>query len=103
MAEDFRQVVKNHLEENTSNDRDLLPTRTDNWRVLYVNLLPSLQYCQRETHLILEEQLMTGKNIPSKLKSRKLPPTIFPLKVKEIIGIVKSNAHPTTSSEILYH
>lgn len=35
-----------------------------------------------EDYLNLDEQLMTGKNIPSKLKFRKLARTLAPLNVK---------------------
>lgn len=51
-------------------------------------------------YLSLEEQLITGKNIPSKLKSLKLPLIGTPLKVKVMIGTVKSKAQPMTSSVI---
>lgn len=54
-------------------------------------------------YLSLEEQLMTGKNIPSRLKLRKLPLIGIPLKVKDITGTVKSKAHPMTSSERRVH
>lgn len=53
-------------------------------------------------YLNFEEQLITGKNIPSKLKFRKLPFIGVPLNVKVIIGIVKSKAHPITSAEDKY-
>jgi len=48
-------------------------------------------------YLTFDEQLITGKNIPSKLKSLKAPWTNWPFNVKVIIGIVKSNAQPITS------
>lgn len=52
-------------------------------------------------YLTLEEQLITGKNIPSKLKSLKAPWTNWPLRVNVIIGIVKSNAQPITSDFLI--
>lgn len=48
-------------------------------------------------YLNFEEQLITGKNMPSKLKLRKLPLIGTPLNVKLIIGTFKSRAQPTTS------
>lgn len=48
-------------------------------------------------YLNLLEQLMTGKNMPSKLKFVKDPVTLMPLNIKFIIGTVKSSAQPITS------
>jgi len=48
-------------------------------------------------YLTFDEQLITGKNIPSKLKSLNAPWTNWPFNVKVIMGIVKSNAQPITS------
>lgn len=40
---------------------------------------------------------MTGKNMPSRLKSLKDPFTLTPLKVKDMHGSVRSRATPITS------
>ena len=48
-------------------------------------------------YLNFEEQLITGKNIPSKLKLRNDPGTLMPLKVKLMIGIDRSSMQPMTS------
>lgn len=45
---------------------------------------------------------MQGKNIPSRLKSRKQPWIGIPLKVNVIIGTVRSRATPTTSPFLIY-
>lgn len=57
---------------------------------------------KHNTNLSFEEQLITGKNIPSRLKFRKLPRIGTPLKVKVIIGTVKSSPHPMTSFFLIY-
>jgi len=48
-------------------------------------------------YLSLEEQLITGKNMPSKLKFLNDPFTVCPLNVNVMTGTVKSSAQPITS------
>lgn len=50
-----------------------------------------------EMYLNLLEQLITGKNIPSRLKFLKLAGTFCPLNMNVITGTVKSMAQPITS------
>jgi len=48
-------------------------------------------------NLIFAELLMTGKNIPLRLKFRKYPGILSPLKKKVMIGTVRSRATPMLS------
>lgn len=56
----------------------------------------------RTPYLSLEEQLITGKNMPSKLKFLNDPFTMCPLNVNVITGTVKSSAQPITSPFLIY-
>lgn len=50
-----------------------------------------------QSYLTLADIVMTGKNMPSVLKSLKKPQTLTPLTVNMICGTVKSSAQPITS------
>ena len=64
--------------------------------VIFVSFI-GIDFIYYTWYLNLDEQLITGKNIPSKLKSWNEAFTGFPLNVNDIIGTVKSNEHPITS------
>ena len=48
-------------------------------------------------YLIFADELITGKNIPSKLKFLKYPGIFIPLRKNVMIGTVRSKAQPMLS------
>ncbi len=59
--------------------------------------IPIIRDTTLPTHLTLALRVMTGKNMPLRLKSLKMPRTFTPFTVNTIWGMDRSIAHPTMS------